>query len=250
MIKRIYVATTLLLALFALELYPTQLAAQSQAPNYVPDEIIVKYRDGVEESKKDLARFRVSGQRKKQFKLIPGLEVIKLRNISVAEAIDLYKQDPDILYAEPNYILYLTAKPTASSQPNLTLTPDDPSFGSLWGLTKINAPSAWNLTTGSDQVFVVVIDTGIDYTHPDLAANMGLDADGNYGLNVAYGNTDPMDDHYHGTHVAGTIGAVGNNGTGVVGVNWNVKLLACKFFDAFGSAPRRAPSSVWTTSKT
>jgi hypothetical protein len=83
---------------------------------------------------------------------------------------------------------------------------------------------------------VVVIDTGIDYTHPDLAANMGVDADGNYGLNAAYGNADPMDDHYHGTHVAGTIGAVGNNGTGVVGVNWNVKLLACKFFDAFGNA--------------
>ena len=150
--------------------------------------------------------------------------MVKLgRDVSVTEAIDLYKQDPDVLYAEPNYILHLTAKP------NLTATPNDPSFGSLWGLTKISAPSAWNITTGSNQVVVAVIDTGIDYTHPDLAANMfhntadcnndGVDDDGNgyiddcFGINVneAYPkNSPPMDDHYHGTHVSGTIGAVGN----------------------------------------
>ena len=110
-----------------------------------------------------------------------------------------------------------------------------------------------------------MIDTGIDYTHPDLAANMfrntadcnsnGIDDDGNgyiddcFGIDVANGDSDPMDDHYHGTHVAGTIGAVGNNGIGVVGVNWNVKLLACKFFDATARRPRKAPSSVWSMSK-
>ena len=224
-------------------------AAQPQAQNvnYVPDEILVRFRDGTDEAQKDMARFRVAGVRKKVFKIVPDLESIKLpRGVSVAEALDEYQKNPQILYAEPNYILHLTAAP------GITLTPNDPSYGSLWGMTKINAPSAWNITTGSSQVVVAVIDTGIDYTHPDLAANMfrnaadcnnnGIDDDGNgyiddcFGIDVANSDSDPMDDHYHGTHVAGTIGAVGNNGIGVVGVNWNVKLLACKFFDANGSA--------------
>jgi subtilisin family serine protease len=99
---------------------------------------------------------------------------------------------------------------------------------------------------------VATLDTGIDYNHPDLSANVwrntadcnknGIDDDGNgyiddcHGIDTANDDTDPMDDHNHGTHVAGTIGAVGDNGVGVVGVNWNVKIMACKFFDASGSA--------------
>jgi len=232
MSKRIRDGLAIVAILFAAQIVDLLHAAQPQAPNlnYVPDEIIVRYRDGIDEYKKDIGRFRVAGQRKKQFKIVPGLEVIKLgRNVSVEDAIEALKQDPDVLYAEPNYILHLTAKA------NLTATPNDPSFGNLWGLTKIKAPDAWNITTGSSNAVVAVIDTGIDYTHPDLAANMfrnqadcdnnGIDDDGNgyiddcHGINVAYGNGDPMDDHYHGTHVAGTIGAVGNNGIGVVGVN-------------------------------
>ncbi len=250
MTKRIGLTVLFLLGLLVLDTRSSsQYAAQSQkqGPEYVSGEVIVRFRTGVEQSQKDLARFRVFGNRKRAFKTVPGLEVMKLAaNVSVQDAIDALEQDPNVLYAEPNYILRLTAKP------ELTAIPNDPSFGSLWGLTKINAPGAWNITTGSSDAVVAVIDTGIDYTHPDLAANMfrnsadcnsnGVDDDGNgyvddcFGINVAYGNSDPMDDHYHGTHVAGTIGAVGNNGIGVVGVNWNVKLLACKFFDANGSA--------------
>ena len=250
--KPFSVVTATLLTLLALDMgsnsrYAAEPPPQTQMAEHVSDEIIVKFREGVDESRKDLARFRVFGNRKKAFRIVRGLEVIKLPpNVSVQEAIDIYQQDPDVLYAEPNYILKLIAKS------ELTATPNDPSFGSLWGLTKINAPVAWDLTKGSSSAVVAVIDTGIDYTHPDLAANMfhntadcnndGIDDDGNgyvddcFGINVAYGTSDPMDDHYHGTHVAGTIGAVGNNGIGVVGVNWNVKLLACKFFDANGSA--------------
>jgi subtilisin family serine protease len=145
--------------------------------------------------------------------------------------------------------------------------PNDPSFSRLWGLNNtgqtggvgdadIDAAEAWNVTTGSRAVVVAVIDTGIDYRHTDLAANMwrnpgeipgdGIDNDGNgfvddvYGWDFANNDADPFDDEGHGTHVAGTIGAVGNNGTGVAGVNWQVSLMALKFLGADGSGTTSA----------
>ncbi len=134
----------------------------------------------------------------------------------------------------------------------LNAVPNDPSYPSqLWGLTQIDAAAAWDISTGSSSVIVGVIDTGVNYNHPDLAANMwhnpgeipgdGVDNDGNgfvddvYGWDFANDDNDPMDDDNHGTHVAGTIGGVGNNGLGVVGVNWDVSIMALKFLGADGS---------------
>lgn len=140
---------------------------------------------------------------------------------------------------------------------NLTSVPNDPMYASQWSLTgstntsgNIGATQAWDYGTGSNTIIVGVIDTGIDYTHPDLAANIwtntreiagnGIDDDGNgyrddiRGWNFVANNNNPMDDNSHGTHVAGTIGAVGNNGVGVTGVAWNVKLMPLKFMDASG----------------
>lgn len=149
--------------------------------------------------------------------------------------------------------------------------PDDPSFPSLWGLhntgqtggtvdADIDAPEAWDLTTGRSSVTVGVIDTGVDYNHPDLQANMytnsgeigfdqnGLDKRSNSidddnngyvddwrGWDFANNDNDPMDDHYHGTHVAGTIGAVGNDNNGISGTAWSLQLVALKFLRANGS---------------
>ncbi|UFH60753.1 S8 family peptidase [Sulfurovum mangrovi] len=136
--------------------------------------------------------------------------------------------------------------------------PDDPKFGDLWGLendnepiTDINATSAWEFSTGSHDIVIGILDTGVDYTHSDLSANIwtnpneiadnNLDDDGNgyiddiHGIDTVNNDSDPMDDNMHGTHVAGTIGAVGDNGIGIVGVNWNVKMIPCKFLDASGS---------------
>ena len=148
-------------------------------------------------------------------------------------------RSPHVEAVEPNYLYELQGR-----------VPNDYYIHDLWGLRKIEAERAWEFTTGSQEVVVAVIDSGIDYTHEDLAQNMwrnpweipnnSIDDDGNgyvddvYGIAPGYSYfdeelrvSDPMDHDGHGTHVAGIIGAVGNNGKGVVGLNWNVKLLAC-----------------------
>jgi Zn-dependent metalloprotease/subtilisin family serine protease len=168
----------------------------------------------------------------------------------VLDAIALLRNDANVAYAEPDYLV------------KAVRTPNDPSFGLLYGMhnsgqnggtvdADIDAPEAWDTHTGAKNVLIGIIDTGIDYLHPDLAANMwhnpgevpgnGVDDDGNgfiddvYGWDFAYDDSDPMDGHYHGTHCAGTIAGAGNNGTGVAGVMWNASLVAIKFLDDGGS---------------
>lgn len=132
-----------------------------------------------------------------------------------------------------------------------TSVPSDPLYNQLWGMSMIDAPEAWSLSTGSSSVVVAVIDTGVDYTHVDLAANMwtnpgeiagnGIDDDGNgfvddvYGYDFVNNDGNPMDDNAHGTHVSGTIAAMANNGLGVAGVNWSSSIMALKFLDSNGS---------------
>ncbi|HXW60571.1 MAG TPA: S8 family serine peptidase, partial [Myxococcota bacterium] len=135
--------------------------------------------------------------------------------------------------------------------------PNDPLFDRQWGLNNsstnfdIDAPEAWGLEKGTKDIAIVVIDTGIDYTHPELAPNMwvnpgeipgnGIDDDNNgyiddvHGVNVITGSGDPMDDSGHGTAIAGVIGAEGNNGIGIAGVMQKVSLIACKFLDKNGA---------------
>lgn len=140
--------------------------------------------------------------------------------------------------------------------------PNDPRFSEQWGLhnigqtggtfeADIDAPEAWDVTTGNSSVVVAVIDTGVDYTHEDLRANMwintgeipanGVDDDGNgyvddiHGYDFLNNDNNPADDNGHGTHVAGIIAAAGNNGIGITGVNWSAKIMAVKFLGADGS---------------
>jgi len=112
--------------------------------------------------------------------------------------------------------------------------PNDPKIGELWGLANIHAPAAWSKVHDSG-VIVAVIDTGVDYNHEDLKDNIWTDANGKHGFDFVENDDDPMDQNGHGTHCSGTIGAVGNNGTGVVGVNWKVKIMAVRWLDANGS---------------
>ena len=128
-------------------------------------------------------------------------------------------KNPEVLAASPNYMF------------RAAYVPDDTSFGRCWGMNYINAPDAWDISTGSRSVYVAIIDSGIDSTNPDLAANIA----GTYAKNTAYGDDYSAEDDFgHGTHVAGTIGAVGDNSLGVAGVNWRVRMISIKALDATG----------------
>jgi len=154
-----------------------------------------------------------------------GKNIVFLRaeGKSTKELLDVLGKAPGVLGAAPNYIF------------RASVTPNDTFYDELWGMPVINAPAAWDVQTGDAGVFVAVLDTGIKYDHPDLAANIGTDMDGKSGIDTVNGDLDPMDDHGHGTHVAGTIGAKGNNAAGVAGVNWTVGLLGVKVLAANGS---------------
>ncbi|HEV7396445.1 MAG TPA: S8 family serine peptidase [Pyrinomonadaceae bacterium] len=209
-------------------------------PEFVPGEILVRYQtEAVAKQKRSSSALKVEGrsiqigvERFEGSDLVPGLRMARVVNQDTLAAVAALNEQPDVLYAQPNYIMHAD------------LNPNDPSFGSLYGLTKIGAPTAWNTTTGSNNVVVGVIDEGIDINHPDLQANIfnnpapgsipGISGDLHGYDFVNNSGTIPAGDH--ATHTSGTVGAVGNNGVGVVGVNWQVKLMSLKFLGAGGGS--------------
>ena len=228
--------------------YTTTNSADSQA---TVQTYIVKFRDGTSKQKK--LRLHQEAGVIDTFSLIQQntIDIIQTDRNSI-DVIKLYQQSSDVLYIEKDMKVKMFAT-----------TPNDPNYNQLWGLhntgqtngnrdSDINAPEAWDITTGTSSAVIAVIDTGVDYSHPDLAANMwtnpgeipnnGIDDDNNgyvddiYGIDSLNNDSDPMDDHNHGTHIAGTIGAKGNNALGITGVNWDVKILACKFLGSDGGS--------------
>ena len=175
--------------------------------------------------------------------LRPGLVLLELPEASLdslPEAIDALGQFAGVRFAEPDWVVGHLGG----------VIPNDPDYPLLWGLPKIDAPQAWEITTGRRQIVVAVIDSGVDYNHPDLQANIfyntgelanNADSDGNGFVDDIrgwdfYDNTnDPMDENRHGTHVAGTIAAVGNNDIGITGVAWETRIMPMRFLGASGS---------------
>lgn len=151
----------------------------------------------------------------------PLSNVLETSN-SLRSAKTRLEHDPKVELVEYNY------------QVETQAVPNDPLWSSQWDMTKISAPAAWDSQTDASDIVVAVIDTGVDFNHSDLQANLWTAADGSHGFTCINGSCVPggQDDHGHGTHVAGTIGAVGNNSLGVAGVNWRTKLLSIKFISA------------------
>ncbi|MBE0418250.1 MAG: S8 family serine peptidase, partial [Coriobacteriia bacterium] len=197
------------------------------------NELIVRFAPQAEfnVAAQSVAHLRAGATRIRGLRGMPGYDLVTVpRGSSAEQVMRRYHADPSVLYAEPDYPV------------SITTVPDDPRFGEQWALENtgqsggtpgadIKAPDAWTVTTGGPDVLVAVIDTGVDYEHPDLAPNMwsGL------GWNFAEDNADPMDIHGHGTHVAGTIAAVGNDGFGVAGVAWEARIMALKALGDDGS---------------
>lgn len=198
------------------------------------------------------------------------------KNKSLKSAMQILKNDPNVIYSEPNYIYEIvrpieskTTKKVEQSEDLTSNGPNDPLFGTLWGLSNtgnnepqasvngvagadIKALEAWNITKGEKRIKIAVIDTGIDYNHPDLKDQIwtnvaelngqkGIDDDGNgyiddiRGYDFSNKDGDPMDGNGHGTHCAGTIGATHDNGIGVAGVMSEVTLVPIKFLSDSGS---------------
>ena len=223
-------------------------------------EILVKFKSGLQLGAAQSALSMVSSENLGNFSQLNVWHIKVKENMNISDAIAELRKQPFVEYAEPNYI-YRTC----------VTTPNDQYFSNQWGLNNtgqtggledadIDATEAWDIQTGDGSIVIGVIDSGVDYNHPDLVANIwtnpgedvwtdpndpstgnGIDDDGNgkiddwKGWNFITNTNDPMDDNGHGSHCAGIIGAEGNNSTGVCGVNWNAKILPLKFLNSSGS---------------
>ncbi|HYO90364.1 MAG TPA: S8 family peptidase, partial [Pyrinomonadaceae bacterium] len=251
---------------------PANRAQKLPKLDFVPGEIMVRFRDEAQARRVERSSMSVRSKGRtiqvnvKEFKgskLVDGLRIARVAASDTLQAIEELNAHPDVLYAEPNFIR------------KINRLPNDPSFSQLWGLRNpneggrdIDAEQAWDTTVGSRGVVVGVIDEGIDINHEDLrdniwhnpaeVANDGVDNDGNGYVDdvngwdfyhndktVFDGTGQYPDDETdsHGTHVAGTIGATGDNGIGVTGVNWQVSLMSLKILGPGGGSSASAVSA-------
>jgi serine protease len=208
---RSFLALTFIIGAAAMAMRAQQLPPQARTPAAVPNEFLVRYVEGETDARRTAA-VRDSGAALLRRFANVGIDHVRLpAGVSMAGAVDALRATGSVLSVDPNYIRTIVE----------TAPPNDPYWlsGYMWGLTKIGAQPAWtNFTTGSNTIVVADLDTGINYNHPDLAANVwtnpgeipgnGVDDDGNgyvddvYGIDTYNSDTNPMDDHGHGTHTA------------------------------------------------
>jgi subtilisin family serine protease len=229
---------TLFIQFYTTHSFAAARSVGSNAPlNYRPDTLLVRPKAKIHPATLIQLHSAFGCKVVQSFPSMGNLQILATpRGESIQSLASKYRHSGVVESAEPDYIRHLN-----STEPN------DPKYldGTLWGLynfgqtggvadADISAREAWDVLTSASNTIVAILDTGIRYTHEDLAANMWTNAlDGSHGTNVIAGNNNPDDDEGHGTLMAGVIGAVGNNAKGIVGVAWNVQLMACKCFDGF-----------------
>ena len=219
-------------------------------------EVLVKFRPGVSLTRVEEITLAFNDEVEDRIEHAPGwLSIDDLDNADAYTTVAQYLALPEVEYAEPNMEIKLDAVDTSL----LPVHPADPMFEEQWALSNsgqrggtkgadISAMLAWATTTGDDDVVVAVLDSGVDYTHEDLAPNMWKrpaqvaayhdaelgSVDDEHGFNAIDNASDPMDENGHGTHCAGIIGAEGGNNLGITGVNWKVRIMPLKFMNAGG----------------
>ncbi|HQT32157.1 MAG TPA: S8 family serine peptidase [Thiobacillus sp.] len=228
----------------------------------IPDSVLIKFKPGTSKNASDLALAAVKARPVRSFSLVPGL-THAITKMPLDKAIQALSLNPRVEYAEPDYVQ------------RALLTPNDTYFGLQWGLhntgqsinginglpdADIDMPESWDITTGGAGCIVAVLDTGTQWVHADLDANIwsntgeiagnGIDDDGNGYVDDVRGwdfysrDNNPDDADGHGTHTAGTIAAEGNNGTGVTGVAWNCKIMPLRFLGPNGGSTADAISAL------
>ncbi len=239
-----------LICFSVLVIFSTSLFAARLAPigKSVPNEVLIKVRAAASTNEiEGIGQLADADETQTLARFASGtLMRVHSRSKGTQALASALANGAQVEFVEPNYILKLDSDP------------NDPSYPLLWALENtgqvaagqagtagadIDVEAAWNVTKGSRNVVVAVVDTGIDYTHPDLLANLWINpggkgnaacASGTFGFNAITRTCDPRDDNGHGTHVAGTIGAIGDNGVGVTGVNWTTSIMALKFLNSSG----------------
>ena len=208
--------------------------------DHVPDRIFVRFLDSDNRPIQQNILDEVGGTIVNESKLVPGLFAVEI-DVTVDIALNILSSKRNsIKYVEPIYIVKA-----------FDTIPNDPMYNDLYGMDQIHAPQAWDSHVGDQEFIIAVIDTGVDYNHQDLVANMwtnpgeipgnGQDDDGNgyvddvHGYDFSNYDSDPMDGNGHGTHCSGTIGGVGDNGIGVAGVNWRCRIVGAQFLSSGGS---------------
>ncbi|MEP6925409.1 MAG: S8 family serine peptidase, partial [Pyrinomonadaceae bacterium] len=230
-------------------------------------EVLVKFRSNLSLSEIQKIAAKQNDRIEDEIESVAGLTSIDdLDGRSAQQVVEEYKRLGDVVeYAEPNLQIRLDPETSEQNPPfpagedNKDNLPDDPLFGVQWALRNIgqnngkekadlDALRAWEKTKGKSDVVVAVLDTGVDYTHQDLTANIWTRPDSiaaykdnelgtisdEHGFNASDNARDPMDENGHGTHCAGIIGAEGDNSEGIAGINWNVQIMPLKFLGRGG----------------
>jgi serine protease len=252
MLKLIPILLTMIVGTF--QLYADSLSDKKSLPKseipYINGHILVKISEGAPDCALEMSANTVGAEAVNSYSIVPGLWLYKYdMSLHIDDVLGEFYRNPYVVYAEPDYIYHL-ADQNDSFFPKQWDMQNIGQNGGIIG-ADVNALGMWAIESGDPNIVIGVIDTGIDYTHPDLTANIwvnvleipqdGIDNDGNgyvddvYGINAIQNSGNPMDDNSHGTHVSGTIGAVGNNNIGIVGMAQNVQIVACKFLSAYGS---------------